>query len=244
MMNGSVQVSVGQRVTCGQRLGKVASSGSSTGPHLHFEPRYSDNTSDDPFSGPCGGNITFWVAQGAYNDLPAETCAGGPPPPPPPPEEGAIKGVIWDRSITGSPNDGGNVRIPGTTITIDGGPATTARDGDAYWTFTLAPGTYRLTATREGYEPATREVTVAAATDAWASLGLEPIAIPAPTPPPPPPPPPDETIDPPPTSTPEERPPANAQPAPAIEPTPVAAQGELRGSACACLSSRPGATMV
>ncbi len=92
MMMGSVQVSLNQTVTCGQHLGRVGSSGYSTGPHLHFEPRYASNTSDDPFSGPCGGPTSFWVAQGAYNSLPASLCEGEPMPTP----EGALKGVVWD----------------------------------------------------------------------------------------------------------------------------------------------------
>jgi murein DD-endopeptidase MepM/ murein hydrolase activator NlpD len=177
MMNGSVAVSVGDQVTCGQRLGKVASSGSSTGPHLHFEPRYSDNTSDDPFSGPCGGNISFWVGQGAYNDLPDELCEGGmEPPPPPPPVEGTIKGVLWDRSITDAPGDGGNVRVAGATLEIAGVATVAARSGDAYWSFTLAPGNYRVTASAAGYQSASRDVTVTGGQDVWASIGLLPNA--------------------------------------------------------------------
>lgn len=176
MMEGSVQVSVGDRVTCGQRLGKVASSGSSTGPHLHFEPRYADNTSDDPFGGPCGGPLSYWVSQGAYNDLPEELCDGAmqpPPPPPPPDERGTIKGVLWDRSVTASPNDAGNVRVPGAMISVEGTmEVTTARAGDAFWTFTLAPGNYRLAVSAGGFEDGYRDVTVTAGQESWASIGL------------------------------------------------------------------------
>jgi murein DD-endopeptidase MepM/ murein hydrolase activator NlpD len=169
MMDGTLQVALNDAVTCGQRLGKVGSSGYSTGPHLHFEPRYSSNTSDDPFSGPCGGPTSWWVNQGAYNDLPGTVCEGQPLPTP----EGAIKGVVWDLSLTAGPNDAGNVRLPGTSIAIEGGAATTAREPDGYWTFTLAPGTYRLSATLAGFLVATKEVTVAEGQDTWASFGLE-----------------------------------------------------------------------
>ena len=50
----SVTVNTGDRVTCGQKLGEVGSSGNSTGPHLHFEPRTSGNSPIEPFVGPCG----------------------------------------------------------------------------------------------------------------------------------------------------------------------------------------------
>ncbi len=74
----SITVAVGDAVTCGQKLGQVGSSGNSTGPHLHFEPRVA-GVGDDPFSGPCGGPVSWWVDQGDYLGLPLTTCMDAPP---------------------------------------------------------------------------------------------------------------------------------------------------------------------
>lgn len=81
LRRGSVAVRQGDQVRCGQRIGQVGSSGHSTGPHLHFEVRVGGG-SDDPFSGPCGGPLSWWIDQGRYNGLPTRECGAVEPPPP------------------------------------------------------------------------------------------------------------------------------------------------------------------
>ncbi|MCB9594865.1 MAG: VCBS repeat domain-containing M23 family metallopeptidase [Sandaracinaceae bacterium] len=75
MRNGSIRVNNGDTVTCGQPIGVSASSGNSTGPHLHLGWRPSaSGASDDPFSGSCGGPISLWVEQRAYREAPSTSC--------------------------------------------------------------------------------------------------------------------------------------------------------------------------
>lgn len=50
MQDGSLAVSQGQTVTVGQTLGKVGTTGQSTGPHLHFEILLDGTTPADPYS--------------------------------------------------------------------------------------------------------------------------------------------------------------------------------------------------
>ncbi|MDP2308092.1 MAG: M23 family metallopeptidase [Pseudomonadota bacterium] len=74
MKTWSVAVTTGQTVTCGQKLGEMGSSGSSTGPHVHFEVRDSTGSSSDPFDGPCSAPPSYWVDQGAWGGLPSIVC--------------------------------------------------------------------------------------------------------------------------------------------------------------------------
>jgi murein DD-endopeptidase MepM/ murein hydrolase activator NlpD len=68
-----VLATVGQGVSCNgvTVLGKTGSSGSSTGPHTHFQVyHYGDVVSDDPYAGDCSGPESFFTCQ----DYNAEIC--------------------------------------------------------------------------------------------------------------------------------------------------------------------------
>lgn len=64
MKNGSVTAKgLGDLVEAGEYLGLIGSSGSSTGPHLHFEVYDADDNLIDPFIGDCNDlNATSWWA--------------------------------------------------------------------------------------------------------------------------------------------------------------------------------------
>ena len=72
MNKGSVTTkAIGSSIACGEQIGGVGTSGNSSGLHLHFEVRL-NGTADDPYSGPCGGPVSWWVNQGSGS--PSTTC--------------------------------------------------------------------------------------------------------------------------------------------------------------------------
>jgi MYXO-CTERM domain-containing protein len=76
MQLNSLAVSRGQRVRCGQQIGRSASSGSSSGPHLHFGwKRSATAASIDSYRGRCTSSPGAWVDQRSYPLSPADRCA-------------------------------------------------------------------------------------------------------------------------------------------------------------------------
>lgn len=93
------------------------------------------------------------------------------------PTTGKVQGVVWDLGVTtdASQSEAMGARLPGAVISRSGGTSTsTARPGDAYWSFDLPPGTYTFTATMDGYASASRDVQVTAGANLWASIGIAP----------------------------------------------------------------------
>jgi len=88
MKRGSITTkTIGDNVVTGEYLGVVASSGYSTGPHLHFEVRDINGNIIEPFQGQCNNlnNQSWWLAQEPYrkptlnallthNDVPIMGC--------------------------------------------------------------------------------------------------------------------------------------------------------------------------
>ncbi len=75
MQLDSIMVTQGQRVQCGQTIGRSASSGSSSGPHLHFGwKRSATAASTDPFRGGCASSTSRWTLQRAYPASPGDPC--------------------------------------------------------------------------------------------------------------------------------------------------------------------------
>lgn len=73
MKRNAHTVSVGDQVSCGQKIGESASSGSSTGPHLHLSWQTGSNRRDS-FRGQCTSSPGVWRDQRGYREPVGTSC--------------------------------------------------------------------------------------------------------------------------------------------------------------------------
>jgi MYXO-CTERM domain-containing protein len=83
---------------------------------------------------------------------------------------GVLKGVIYEAPDT-------TKRISGATVKVTGGP-TDVSDSVGLYEFSLAPGTYTVTATKSGFVTNSVKRTVTAGATIWGSIGLTKSVVP------------------------------------------------------------------
>jgi hypothetical protein len=91
------------------------------------------------------------------------------------PAQGKLQGTVYVDKGSGS--DDMSQRLPGATVST-GEKTATARDGDAYWSFTLDAGNHTVTARMSGYRDGSRTCAVPEGGEAWCSIGLTAVCVP------------------------------------------------------------------
>ena len=77
LKSGSITVSVGDEVICGQAMALIGSSGYSSAPHLHFEIEDASGQIWDPYQGPSSQPFSLWTQEG--RPFPSLRCASESP---------------------------------------------------------------------------------------------------------------------------------------------------------------------
>jgi len=86
------------------------------------------------------------------------------------PSVGTVQGVVYRDLGAGSADM--SIRLPGAQVSVSSGANSTARDNDAFWSFSLSPGDYTVTATVGGYRANSRTCPVSEGAETWCSIGL------------------------------------------------------------------------
>ena len=172
MKTGSLTTkAVGATVMLGERLGSVGSSGSSTGPHLHFELHSPGGAVVDPFSGPCSTAASWWASPRPYYDSALNTVLlhraapvfNACPTPDTPNESGAFMpgdriftAAYYHDQLAGQTTQYTIYQPNNTVFTTWSSSSTTAHYAASYWYWsytlpTTAPtGTWRFEAQYQG----------------------------------------------------------------------------------------------
>lgn len=86
------------------------------------------------------------------------------------PAVGTVQGVVYRDAGAGSADM--STRVPGARVSVSAGGSTTARESDAFWSFSLSPGDYTITAAADGYRSGSRTCSTSAGAETWCSIGL------------------------------------------------------------------------
>ncbi len=89
------------------------------------------------------------------------------------PATGTLIGAVYIDRGDGDKSE----RIPGATV-VANDVSTTARDGDAIWSFELDSGDYTVRANADGFEENSRDCAVRQGQTTWCSIGLTEVCVP------------------------------------------------------------------
>ncbi|MGH8041595.1 MAG: peptidoglycan DD-metalloendopeptidase family protein [Rudaea sp.] len=113
MRSGSVTtLPIGARVATGDYLGLVGSSGSSSGPHLHFELRDANGAVVDPRHGQCNAAPDRWIVFQPYEDPHIDTLSTHSAEP-----DQIACGVVGGKNVDDVPNYK-SMFVPGDTLWV------------------------------------------------------------------------------------------------------------------------------
>jgi murein DD-endopeptidase MepM/ murein hydrolase activator NlpD len=170
--NSLTSKTVGQTVVAGEFLGRVGSSGSSSGPHLHFEVWSGSTigTLNDPYSGTCNtlNGTSWWASQKPYTEPAVIKASVHPVPAVFPacpgteiPNEdscfasgASAKFYIFMRNETNGMTVNMRILNPNSTVFTSWTHASTVNISGSYWYYTKTlptlPGTYTFEAEYNG----------------------------------------------------------------------------------------------
>jgi MYXO-CTERM domain-containing protein len=101
LKKGSVKVKVGDKVSCGDVLGYVGSSGRSAFAHLHFQVQDAQGETIDPYAGSESQSTSYWITQVGPTGWPDDLCPGEQRP-----DAGAAIPDAGPTGDSGAPGDG------------------------------------------------------------------------------------------------------------------------------------------